>query len=148
MLKQLWAEASRAKRIILVMLPINFISQFLPYNTKGGTGMLFLDADYNTTGYYWLGDATGIGWQLHPQAYVILAALVVINLNEFSQGRFWSRWGYWITVPLTLFSVAPGRMMDIGGALGVLCLFMSIIAAVVSIFDAREPNPKPAIGNK
>lgn len=138
MFKQLWTESGWAKRIILIMLPLNLISQFLPYNTRGGSGLLFVDADFNSDLFFWVGDPTGIGWQLHPQAYVILACLVVIYLNEFSNGRFWTRFGFWITVPLTVLTVSPGRMADIGGGIGAICLLMSIAAAIVSIFDARR----------
>lgn len=138
MLRQLWDESGWARRIILIMLPLNIISQFLPYNTNAGT--------IQTDGYlYWrfgdLGATVGIGWQLHPQAYVILACLVVVYLNGFSKSRLFTWIGFWLTVPATFFSIVPLNLGDIGANIGMACLLMSAAAALVSVVDAIRWKP-------
>lgn len=145
MLKQLWDESGWARRLILIMLPINVISQFFPYNTYQSKGLLLVNYDFSSTLFWWWNDPTGTGWQLHPQAYVILACLVVVYLNDVSKGRFWTRFGYWLTVPLTFATLVPGSAYDIGGTIGVGCLLLSIIAAIISVSEARRMEaPTPA----
>lgn len=139
--KRLWGESHLPRRIILLMLVLLFVSQFFTYNSYGGTGQLFIDADWNTTGYYTVGDPTGTGWQIHPQAYVILAILALIYVNDFSVGRFWTRFGYWLTIPLTLACAVGGYVNEPGGAMGAACVLAALVAAILSVFEARKLKP-------
>lgn len=137
--RQFWAEASLAKRLVVVMLVLLFASQFFMYNDSSSYGMLFVDADFNTTGYYYSDySPVGTGWQIHPQAYIIIACLVVLYLNDFTSGRFWTRFGYWITLVLTFMCIVPGTTREPGGALGAVCVLLALIAAIVSVREARR----------
>lgn len=120
-----------------VTLVLLFASQFLQYFDDTSHAFMTWDSDFNTELTLWFGRPTGTGWELHPQAYVIIAALVLIYLNDFSETRFWTNWGWWLTVALVFACVTPASIRTDGGKLGLICLGLALLAAILNFVQNR-----------
>jgi hypothetical protein len=140
-LKRVWADASPARRLMTAIIVLLFVSQFLPYHDDTSHSMLLFDSDFNSELTTWFGQAAGTGWQLHPQAYVIIAGLVLVYLNDISETTWWSRWGWWVSVVLIFVAVVPATTRTIGGVVGLGCVMLAIVAAVL---NSRERKTRPA----
>jgi len=122
-----------------VTLVLLFVSQFLPYHDGDTHGQLLFDSDFNSELTIWFGQDAGIGWALHPQAYLIIAGLVLVYLNELSETAWWSRWGWWLTVALVWIAVIPLSVRTPGGVMGLICIVLAFAAAVM---NRRERKAK------
>lgn len=141
MLKELqrryWTEASWALRIMLIALVAFTLILFLPFREAGGTGSLYISANYDTVGTYFLTPG-GSGWDLHPWAYVLLVSAFMFYLSDFHLGAFWRKFGWWLT-PVLLFTCmwnGDNSLLPPWLALGSLCLML--LAAALNFFDQHK----------
>lgn len=141
MLNQFLADKSLAHRIMLGAVLLLLFSQFLPYFDDAGSGIPSIDADFNTTGYYWLG-SYGTGWQLHPQAYVILVFLGFAFLRDDIYAQPWfARFGWWGTVILFVAATSPGAPLRASGAgLGGIAVLLALLAALMHWMELRKTS--------
>ena len=142
-LKRVWADASPARRLMTVTLLLLLVSQFLPYHDDTSHSQLLFDSDFNSSLTIWFGQAAGTGWQLHPQAYVIIAGLVLVYLNDISESAWWARWGWWLTVALVWIAVVPASGRTIGGLIGLGCIVLALVAAWLNRRERKAKIPTP-----
>ncbi len=136
-LNRIWG-ASPARKLMTVALILLFASQFFTYQNYSGHSMMTVGIGFeSTTITHWFGQEEGTGWELHPHAYVIIAALVLIYLNEISETEFWSRWGWWLTIPLFWAASSPGGISAPGAKMGMAAVLLALAAAVANLFERR-----------
>ncbi len=137
----------KVKTLALAAIGISFVSQFFQYeeDTRGG----YLGYATNENVYTQLtltGSAGGTGWEMHPYAWIILAALAIVYSTNTHESPFWSRWGYWLTAAGILASTVPGRIAGgFGAVLGVIALGVAVWAAFRNRHERQAPPPPPAV---
>lgn len=133
----------RAEHIAWTAIVLSFVSQFFQYEEDTRGGMLHRATDERYyTGISFFGSAGGTGWAMHPHAWITLAALAVVYSTGTHAGRFWSRWGYWLTAAGILASTVPGRIAGGAGALlGAVAFGIAIWAAIRNRREQQLPPP-------
>ncbi len=130
MLAEFFRDKTPPRLLMIAALLLMAVSQFFFYFDDPGTGFLSIDSDWNTVGHYWLGQQ-GTGWDLHPQAYVIVVALAFALLrDDIAEHRAFRRFGYWLCVVLFFIATTPGAPLRATGAgMGGIALLMALAAA-------------------
>ena len=143
MLKEFFRDKSAARLLMIAAAVLLFVSQFFNY---------FDDADKSHMSFY-KGESTvhldlsgrGIatGWQLHPQAYLILVALAFALLrDDIADTKWFGRLGYWAALILVLVATTPGAPFRANGALmGIVALLMALVAALMNLFGRKSVPP-------
>ena len=140
------AEFFRGKTLprlmMIAALLLCTMSQFFLYFDDPTTGILSIDADWNTVGHYWFG-ASGTGWGLHPHAYLILVLLAFAFLrDDVAEHRLFRRFGYWVSLLLFFAAITPGAPLRAAGAgLGGVAFLIAFAAAVVHQASGRRARP-------
>ena len=76
--KAWWADVEGERKLVLIAAALSVLSQFMPYRTaSGGGGFLTgaMDTDHYTGHVFFAGSSAANGWQLHPLALPIFAAV-------------------------------------------------------------------------
>ncbi len=138
MLKEFFAGKTPARLLMIAAIVLLLVSQFFLYLDDPATGQLFVDADFNTAGFYSI-PPTGTGWELHPHAYVILVVLAFAYLrDDILEMRWFDRAGWWLTVVLFIAATIPGAYLRAtGGGMGGIAVLMAIIAAILHMRERR-----------
>ncbi|HWA97997.1 MAG TPA: hypothetical protein VG713_05870 [Pirellulales bacterium] len=140
-----WQTMRKARRIMVVAIGLLFVSQFFTYHEYSGTGTLSVDADWNTYGTYWPDlEPVGTGWQIHPQAWIVIPALAIVYFTAFCERAWWRRWGYLASVFLVMICLAHGQQWVTGTRLGLGAWALSIWSAVQNRNERKAAEP-PAI---
>lgn len=144
LVKEFFRDKSRAQLLMIAALVLLLVSQFFYYLDDPGTGVLSIDADFNTTGYYTFG-AQGTGWQLHPHAYVILVVLGFVFLRDDIIDQPWfKKFGWWVALALVFAATIPGAYFRAdGGAMGGIAVLMAIGAVALNWLDSRKTAKAP-----
>ena len=136
-------------KLMLVSLVVFTLSQFLAWGDGSATatgltagGVL----DFTGGGYL-----NGTGWELHPQAWVILLVLFGLYLGDPDENvPFFRTIGWWLT-PVLLLTQSQGGA-TIGAYLGLLALVGSVVAAILHLLEQRAAKKRaaasPAANNK
>jgi hypothetical protein len=132
-----------AQRWMIAAIALCAFSQFFLYINDGSVAGLYdtTSTDYYTQMVVFDPGALGSGWQLHPQAYVLLVVLAFLFLrSDFAASRWFVRFGYWLGVAMVLFSITPAApFRDAPGALmGLVSLALAIVAAVLHGREVRR----------
>ena len=144
------ADRSRPQLVMCGALVLLIVSQFFMYANDQASAMLtdMTNTDLYTGMAVFGGGAVGTGWQLHPQAYVLLPVLLFVFLRkDFDHRQWFQRFGYWLAAILMLFTMTPATplMDNSGGAkLGFIALGIGIVAAWMH-GRARKAKPGPPI---
>src|SRR6185312_5833547 len=138
------------QRWMLGAILLNFVSQFLLYLNDGSIAGLYdmTDPQYYTQMVVYAFAQVGTGWQLHPQAYILLPILAFLFLREdFVQRPWFIRFGYWIGVAMLFACCLPGApfRQALGAALGFIAIFIGVWAAVLHGRAVKAAKP-PATG--
>lgn len=144
MVKEFFRDKAPARLLMIAAVLLLFASQFFYYLDDPSTGMLSIGSDFSTTGYYWLG-AQGTGWELHPQAYVVLVVLGFALLrDDVAEHRLFLRFGYWACVVLVIASTAPGAYFrSLGGGMGGIAVLIAFGAAILHQISNKTLAPTP-----
>ncbi len=152
MLKEFFRDKSAARLLMIAASALLFVSQFfyyfddvdksyLTYTHKGsltgplsGNSELHLDLS---------GRGIATGWQLHPQAYLILVVLAFALLrDDIANNRWFGRLGYWAAFILIAVATTPGAPFRANGALmGFVALLMALVAALMNLFRRKSVPP-------
>jgi hypothetical protein len=138
------------QRWMIGAILLNFVSQFLLYLNDGSIAGLYdmTDPQYYTQMVVYAFAQVGTGWQLHPQAYILLPILAFLFLREdFVQRPWFIRFGYWIGVAMLFACCLPGApfRQALGAALGFIAIFIGVWAAVLHGRAVKAAKP-PATG--
>ena len=136
-----------SQKMVLGATGVSFVSQFFTYvnDSRGGYLTHATDERYYT-GIKFTGSAGGTGWELHPQAYILLAALAIIYNTGTHESPFWTRWGHILTVVAIFLCTTPGSIVSTtGGMMGGVAIALAIWAAVLHRREQRTPPPPPAV---
>ena len=129
-------------------IAVSFVSQFLPYADGGGYLTNPMDTDYYTGSV--LTGNPGTGWQKHPMAIVVLAALAYASWSSFRERPFWRAWGHWIALGgILLCTTDAAPLRTSGGFLGVVAVGLAVAALIVrrreiAAEDGTAPPAPPA----
>jgi len=145
LIREFFRDKTPARLLMIAAAVLLLVSQFFFYLDDPSTGILSIDADFNTTGYYIFG-AKGTGWELHPHAYVILVILGFAFLrDDILEIAWFSRFGWWAAVALVIAATAPGAYFRaLGGGLGGISVLMALGAAVLHVFETKRAAPAKA----
>lgn len=142
-LGRIWT-GSLARKLMTAALVLLFVSQFFTYRNYTGHSMMTVGMGFESTSVtHWFGQDAGTGWELHPHAYVIIAVLAVIYLNEISESEFWSRWGWWLTLPAFWAAIVPGGISAPGAKMGLLAVGLALLAAIANQFERKAAKAAP-----
>lgn len=136
-----WSTVEPPRKMMLAALALLTLSQFLPTTVDSSRAQLQTDADFNTGMTIWYDSWAAIGWQVHPQAFVLIPLFAAVYLTNFHRRWFWQRFGYWLTAWLFMAAMAPMSRSTWGGIVGSIAIVMAIVAAVM---QWRRPAPAPA----
>src|SRR3569623_2443694 len=88
-----------ARRWMIGAIALSGVSQFFLYLNDDSVAVLNDNVNLSYVNPITVFDpgAIGSGWQLHPQAYVLLVVLAFLFLRaDFAQSRWFVRFGYWL----------------------------------------------------
>lgn len=149
-LGEYFRSRTAAQRWMIAAIALCAVSQFFLYLNDESVAGLFgtTDLAHYTQMVVFDYGAIGTGWQLHPQAYLLLAVLAFLFLrDDFAQSRWFVRYGYWIGTVLIFASITPAAPFRgaFGALLGLISLIAAICAAIVhgraTRAAARQPPP-------
>jgi len=125
-----------AQRWMIVAVALCAVSQFFLYVNDGSVAVLndTVNLSYATPLTVFDPGAVGTGWQLHPQAYVLLVIAAFLFLrDDFARSRWFVRFGYWLGVVLIVVSITPAAPLRdaFGAVLGLVSLLLAIVAAIL-----------------
>lgn len=146
MLAEFFRDKSPARLLLICSLLLHFVSQFFTYADGEAA---YLTYATNTDVYTGLVPETGprgTGWELHPQAYLILMGLAFALLrDDIAEHPLFQRWGYWLTAALFVVAAVPAvPMRTLGGALGAIAILIAIAAAVINWRGRRASAGGPS----
>ena len=135
-----------AQRWMIGAVALSFVSQFFLYVNDGSIAVLNDTVDISYVNPITVFDpgSVGSGWQLHPQAYVLLVVLAFLFLrDDFAESRWFARLGYWLgalglfccAVPAAPFRDAPGAL------LGLVAVVVGIFAAILNGRAVKATKP-------
>jgi hypothetical protein len=147
MIKEFLRDKSMAHLLMLAALILLLVSQFFYYFDDPTTGRLnrtsdgaFIarDGDDGSVIFGPIGDVA-TGWDLHPQAYVILAILAFAFLrSEIFENVWFRRIGWWVAVGLIVWAINPGApFRATGAAMGGIASLMALTAAVLNLLSRK-----------
>jgi hypothetical protein len=124
------------RRWMIGAIALSAVSQFFLYLNDGSDAALYdtTNPDYYTQMVVFSPAAIGSGWQLHPQAFVLLPALAVLFVRDDLLARRWlPRYGYWLAVAMLFFCAVPGAPFRnaLGAILGLVAVALGIVAAIL-----------------
>ena len=124
-------DKTAPRLLMIAALLLLTISQFFAYFEDPTTGLVALGTGFGVAGSDRLG-LGGTGWQLHPQAYLILAVMGFAFLrDDVAEHPLFLRFGYWICFALIFAAVSPGApIRAAGAAMGGIALLMGLVAAI------------------
>jgi hypothetical protein len=133
---QFFRDKRAAQRWMIAAIALCAVSQFFLYVNDGSVAVLNDTVNLSYVNPITVFDpgAAGTGWQLHPQAYVLLVVAAFLFLrDDFAGSRWFVRFGYWLGVALVLFSITPAAPLRgaFGAVLGLVGLLLAIIAAIL-----------------
>ena len=136
------------QRWMIGAIALNVVSQFFLYMNDAGNAALYnmTDLNYYTTMVVYAFASVGTGWQLHPQAFVLLPILAFVFLREDFVTRPWFiRFGYWIGVLMLFICMMPGAPFReaFGALLGLITVAMGIWAAILHGRAVKAAGPVP-----
>jgi len=140
----------RSQLLMCAALGLLIVSQFFTYANDQASAMLthMTDTDHYTGMVTFGGGAVDIGWDLHPQAYVLLPVLLFVFLrHDFDHRAWFQRFGYWAGVILMFFTMTPATpLLDgSGGAqLGFVALGLGIVAAWLHARELKGAKGTPS----
>ena len=138
--------------MMIVAIVLLFISQFLLYFDDPTTGYLTHATNENLyTGIHLDFGRMGTGWQLHPQAYVLLVILAFAFLrDDVVDHPIFVRFGYWIALVLVVACTTPGAPFRApGAALGGVAALIALAAAITHQLGRKRPSASsPAPGSE
>lgn len=128
---------------MIIALGIMTISQFMnyiaPHSERSTIELTGVYATNATSGFGVNQDVAGeSGWSVHPYAWLILGALLVLFAFQLDLGEGWRRWRYWIAVAGLVFCFFPFDLEDPPGW-GALVGLIAIAIGVWSARIARRP---------
>ncbi|MGB3119723.1 MAG: hypothetical protein WBE58_12950 [Verrucomicrobiales bacterium] len=134
MLKEFFRDKSSSQILAIMALGVLFLSQFFYYLDDENTGFLTIGPDFSYSTLHHNFGSIGTGWQLHPQAYLILLILAFVLLREDVVSAPWfERFGYWMVLVLFIAATTPGAPFRATGAgLGGIATIMALVAAVMN----------------
>jgi hypothetical protein len=136
MIRDFLRGKSRAQLWMIAAIALCAVSQFFLYVNDEAVAFLNDTVNLSFVNPMTVIDpgAIGTGWQLHPQAYVLLVVLAFLFLREdFAESRWFIRFGYWTGAALLLFSMLPAAPLRdaFGAVLGMVSLLLAVVAAVL-----------------
>ncbi len=134
MLKEFFRDKSPARLLAIAALGLLLVSQFFYYFNDANTGFLTFGPDFSSSTLYLGFGSVGTGWDLHPQAYIILLVLAFALLrDDVADAPWFDRFGYWVVLILFIAATTPGAPVRATGAkLGRIATLMVLVAAVLN----------------
>jgi hypothetical protein len=130
-----WNGLTWPLRVMVLALIVMAASQFFFYSTQPSPFSFGVSADP-----FGAAAAGGTGWQLHPQAYILLPLLAFALLQEeLRVSRMFQRWGWWGSAIVLALCAFPGEWLSQpGAALGAAAVGVAIIATLLHYFGPRS----------
>ena len=117
--------------LMIAALILLTLSQFFAYFDDPTTGFLSIHETFDTAALYRIA-VQGTGWDLHPQAYLILAAIAFALLrDDVADHPMFRRFGFWVCLVLIFAAISPGApIRAVGAAMGGIAFLMGLVAAI------------------
>ena len=117
--------------LMLAAVLLLTISQFFAYFEDPAASFPAIARQPHSDAGAWAGLPL-TGWELHPQAYLILALLgFALWRNEIAEHAIFRRCGYWIALALIFATLSPGAPTQAAGAgMGGIAFLMALVAAI------------------
>lgn len=145
MLKEFFRDKSAARLLLIAASVLLFVSQFFKYFDDAGNSFMTFGPDFSSTTVHIDVSSRGVatGWQLHPQAYLILVALAFALLrDDIADTKWFGRFGYWMALILVLVATSPGAPFRATGAgMGMVSFLMALAAALMNMFGRKSVPP-------
>ena len=120
LVKEFIRGKSRARLLMLAALGLSIISQFFLYESKSDLSYMSLGPNFSSTVYLDLtARDAATGWEMHPQAYIILLVLAFALLrDDVAEMPWFDRFGYWLSAFLLFLATTPAAPTASRGSVG------------------------------
>jgi hypothetical protein len=117
--------------LMLVALVVLLISQFFAYGDGNNAYMTF-EPDFRGSSVWISFGLNGTGWELHPQAWVILVVLAFAFLrSDIYDHPLMQRFGWWAALALVVLCNTPSAgIRAFGSSLGMVAMLVALVAAI------------------
>lgn len=137
-----------AQRWMIAAIALCAVSQFFLYLNDDSVAGLYdtTNPDYYTQLIVFDPGQIGSGWQLHPQAYLLLPILAaLVWWDVLAQGRWFLRFGYWLAATMIFASITPAAPFRgaFGALLGLISFGIAIWAAILNRRAVRVMRKTP-----
>ena len=138
MLKEFLGDKPPAHLLMLAAIVLLFVSQFFAYGDGNSSYMIF-GPDFSNTVYINFG-LNGIGWELHPQAYVIVVVLAFAFLRpDIYNHPLMQKFGWWAGLALVVISNIPSAgIRATGSMMGLFAMLIALVAAILHQLARRK----------
>ena len=144
LVKEFIRGKSRARLLMLAALALSIISQFFLYESKSDLSYMSLGPNFSSTVYLDLtARDAATGWEMHPQAYIILLVLAFALLrDDVAEMPWFERFGYWLSAILLFLAATPAAPFRAKGAAMGCIAFLIALAAAFLQQRTKQSNPQ------
>lgn len=132
---EFFRDKPAAQRWMIAAIALCAVSQFFLYVNDDSVAVLNDTVNLSYVNPITVFDpgAIGTGWQLHPQAYVLLVVAAFLFLrDDFAGSRWFVRFGYWLGVLMLFLCAVPGApFRALGALLGLVAVVLGVWAAIL-----------------
>ncbi len=131
MINELLRDKSRDHLIMLAAIALLFVSQFFPYG-DGNSAYPVFGPNFSMGVAINFG-LNGIGWELHPLAWIIIVVLAFAFLrSDIYDHPLMQKWGWWAGFALVVLCNSPSDgIRAFGSTLGLIAILLALVAAIM-----------------
>lgn len=131
MINEFLRDKSRDHLVMIAAIALLFVSQFFDYG-DGNSAYPIFGSDFRMDVYINFG-LNGIGWELHPQAWIVIIVLAFAFLrSDVYDHPLMQKWGWWAALALVVFCNTPSDgIRAFGSTLGLISMLIALVAAIM-----------------
>lgn len=139
MINEFLRDKSRDHLVMLAAIVLLFVSQFFDYG-DGNSAFMTFDPDFSGSTVWIDFGLNGIGWEVHPQAWVIIVVLAFAFLrSDVYDHPLIQKFGWWAGFVLVLASNTPSDgIRAFGSSLGLIAMLLALVAAIMHQMARRK----------
>jgi hypothetical protein len=138
MIQEFLRDKSRDHLVMLAAIVLLFVSQFFDYG-DGNSAYPIFGPDFAMDVWINFG-LNGIGWELHPQAWVIIVVLAFAFLrSDIYEHPLMQKFGWWAGFVLVIACNTPSDgIRAFGSTLGLIAILLALVAAIMHQMAQRK----------
>jgi hypothetical protein len=142
MINEFLRDKSLSHLLMIAAIVLLFVSQFFDYG-DGNSAFLNIFPDFIGSGLGINFGLNGIGWELHPLAYVIVVVLAFAFLrSDIYDHPFMQKYGWWIGLALVVICNIPSDgIRALGSTLGLFAMLLALVAAILHQMSRGKAKP-------